>query len=246
MWASRSKWPKPPTPSTPIPTRSPLEPGSSSTRGRRGQGATNPPPPTPPPPLPAPHSNTLPRHPMPPMAERIGRAQRKLGMGKGTNKGRSQDRADRARQKQCRAQKEENERTKGKESVRLLEAPVRKKSCRCTPQRAQVSAGVGKPGMDSVHLDAPGQRHGQQPVSGTADPGVVKQDKSSWGSVDTTRTCSDPQRVRMSSGERPIGAAKGKQPNTEALCQPPPPPPSSSSNASEKSGCAIGSSISQW
>ena len=28
----------------------------------------------------------------------------------------------------------------------------------------------------------------------------------------------------MSSGERPIGAAKGKQPNTEALCQPPPTP----------------------
>ena len=27
----------------------------------------------------------------------------------------------------------------------------------------------------------------------------------------------------MSSGERPIGAAKGKQPNTEALCPPPPP-----------------------
>ena len=30
----------------------------------------------------------------------------------------------------------------------------------------------------------------------------------------------------MSSGERPIGAAKGKQPNTEALCHPPPPPES--------------------
>ena len=27
----------------------------------------------------------------------------------------------------------------------------------------------------------------------------------------------------MSGGERPVGAAKGKQPNTEALCQPPPP-----------------------
>ena len=27
----------------------------------------------------------------------------------------------------------------------------------------------------------------------------------------------------MSSGERPIGAAKGKQPNTEALCHPLPP-----------------------
>ena len=38
-----------------------------------------------------------------------------------------------------------------------------------------------------------------------------------------TKTRSDPQRVRMRSGERPIGATKGKQPNTEALCQPPPP-----------------------
>ena len=75
----------------------------------------------------------------------------------------------------------------------------------------------------SVHLDAPGQRHGQQPVSGTAGPGVVKQDKSSRGSVDTTKTCSDPQRVRMSSGERPKGAAKGKHRNTEALCQISPP-----------------------
>ena len=70
----------------------------------------------------------------------------------------------------------------------------------------------------------PGQRHGQQPVSGTADPGVVEQDKSSGGSVDTTKTRSDPQRVRMCSGERPIGAAKGKQPKTEALCQGPPRP----------------------
>ena len=45
---------------------------------------------------------------------------------------------------------------------------------------------------------------------------VVKQDKSSRGSVDTTKTRLDPQRVRMSGG-----AAKGKQPNTEALCQRP-------------------------
>ena len=53
-------------------------------------------------------------------------------------------------------------------------------------------------------------------------PGVVKQDKSSGGSVDTTKTRSGPQRVRMSSGERPMGAAKGKQSDTEALCLPPP------------------------
>ena len=76
----------------------------------------------------------------------------------------------------------------------------------------------------SVHLDAPGQRRGQQPVSGTADPGVVKQDKSSRGSVDTTKTRSGPQRVRRSSGKRPIGATKGKQSDTEALCQTPTPP----------------------
>ena len=63
---------------------------------------------------------------------------------------------------------------------------------------------------------------GNSPSPG--QPGVVKQDKSSKGSVDTTITRLDPQRVRMSSGERPIGAAKDKQSNTEALCQIPPPP----------------------
>ena len=65
---------------------------------------------------------------------------------------------------------------------------------------------------------------GNSPSLGQPTPGVVKQDKSSRGSVDTTKTRSGPQRVRMSSGERPIGAAKGKQIDTEALCQPPPPP----------------------
>ena len=49
-------------------------------------------------------------------------------------------------------------------------------------------------------------------------PGVVKQDKSSGGSIDTTKTRSGPQRVRMSGGERPTDAAKGKQTNTMALC----------------------------
>ena len=38
----------------------------------------------------------------------------------------------------------------------------------------------------------------------------------------TTKTRSGPQMVRMSSGERPMGAAKGKQSDTEALCQTPP------------------------
>ena len=59
------------------------------------------------------------------------------------------------------------------------------------------------------------------PSPGRPTPGVVKQDKSSGGSVDTTKTRSGPRRVRMSGGERPIGAAKGKQSDTEALYQPP-------------------------
>ena len=47
---------------------------------------------------------------------------------------------------------------------------------------------------------------------------------SSGVSVDTTKTRSDPQRVRVSGGDRPIGAAaKGTQLDTEALCQLTPP-----------------------
>ena len=48
---------------------------------------------------------------------------------------------------------------------------------------------------------------GNSPSPGQATPRVVKQDKSSRGSVDTTKTRSDPQRGRMSSGERPMGTA---------------------------------------
>ena len=39
----------------------------------------------------------------------------------------------------------------------------------------------------------------------------------------------------MSSGERPIGAAKGKQSDTEALCQPPPPRPRNAHTVGEPS-----------
>ena len=57
---------------------------------------------------------------------------------------------------------------------------------------------------------------------GQPTPGGVKQDKSSGGSVGTTKTRSDPQGFKMSRGERPIGAAKG----TVTLCHPPAPPES--------------------
>ena len=59
-------------------------------KGKEGTGCDEPTPTPPslPPPQPLPYSNTPPRHPMPPSAERIGRAQRKLGMGKGISRGR--------------------------------------------------------------------------------------------------------------------------------------------------------------
>ena len=90
---------------------------------------------------------------------------------------------------------------------------------------AQVG-GVGKPphGLGVCVWMPPVNGTGNGPSPGRPTPGVVKQDKSSRGSVDTTKTRSDPQRVRMSSGERPIGTAKGTQSDTEAFCQAPPPP----------------------
>ena len=106
---------------------------------------------------------------------------------------------------------------------KLLEATVRKiilqmhtpaRSSQCWSRQTQHGLGV----CIGMHLVT---GKGNSPVSGTDDPGVGKQDKSSGGSVDTTKTRLGPQRVRMSSGERPIGAAKAKQPNTGALCQTP-------------------------
>ena len=146
MWASRSKWPNPPTPSTPTPTRSPLEPGSPSSRGRRGQGHTNPP-------LlyPLPTATRTPATQCPPgQKEWRGRGRNWAG-GKGTNQGGQQDRADSTRRKRCRAQKENKERKNGKESLWLLEAPVRKiilqmhtpaRSSQCWSRQTQHGLGV--------------------------------------------------------------------------------------------------------
>ena len=73
--------------------------------------------------------------------------------------------------------------------------------------------GKGREGKAAI-ASSPSPPPPPGPSPGQPTPGVVKQDKSSRGSVDTTKTRSGPQRVRMSSGERPIGAAKGKQTNT--------------------------------
>ena len=60
-------------------------------------------------------------------------------------------------------------------------------SCRCTHcAHKSVLESANPAWTRSMHLDAPGQRHRQQPVS-------VKQDKSSRGSIDTTKRRSDPQ-----------------------------------------------------
>ena len=63
------------------------------------------------------------------------------------------------------AQKEEKERTKGKESLWLSDAPVRKIILQMhTPARTSQCGSRQTPAWTRrVHLDAPGQRHGQQP-----------------------------------------------------------------------------------
>ena len=111
-------------------------------------------------------------------------------------------------------------------SLWLSEAPVREIVLQMhTPARSSQCWSRQTPAWTrSVHLDAPVNGTGNSPSPGQPTPGVVKQDESSGGSVDTTKTRSGPQRVRMSSGERPIGAAKGKRSDTEALCQTPPLP----------------------
>ena len=133
---------------------------------------------------------------------------------------------DRAREKWCRVQKVE-ERTKGKESLWLSEAPVSKIILQMhTPARTSQCWSRQTPAwtLHGVCIWMPlVNGTGNRLSPGQPTPGVVQQDKSSGGSVDTTKTCSYPQRVRMSSGERPEGAAKGKQPNSMASCPTPPP-----------------------
>ena len=223
MWASRSKWSKPPTPSTPTPTRSLLERGSPSSRGRRGQGETNPLPlPLPRPlPYPLPTATRTPATQCPPgQKEWRGRGRNWVG-GKGQTK--EGNRIGQTALAENGAERRRRRR-KGKTFIVVVRSPCQENyPADAHPSALKSVLESANPAWTwSVHLDAPGQRHGQQPVSRTADPGVVKQDKSSRGSVDTTKTRSGPQRVRMSSGERPIGAAKGKQSDTEAVCQPPP------------------------
>ena len=173
------------------------------------------------PPPPTPRRNTRPPHPTAyPRSGTTGRTQKNQGKGEHQMK---KGRPDRTRRKRCRAQQKGNKQP-GDESLWVLQAPV----SGCTHRRAHTGAhrsipeSAGSAWTRSVHLDAPGQWHGQRPISGIADPRVVTQDKSSRGSVDTTRPSSNPQRVGLFSGERPVGAAKGKQTTTMASCQPPP------------------------
>ena len=151
-----------------------------------------------------------------------GRAQRKLGKGKGEHKG-----SYRAGQTALTENGAEGGkgRDKRERNIVVVRSPCQENdpADAHTSTLKSVPESANPAWTRSVHLHAPGQRHGQQPVSGTPGPGVVKQDKSSRGSADTTKIRLDPQRVGMCSGERPMGAAKGKQTNTMASCHTPPP-----------------------
>ena len=97
----------------------------------------------------------------------------------------------------------EQGRDEREESLWLLEAPVRKtilqmhtpaRTSQCWSRQTQQGLGV----CIWMHLL---NGTGNSPSPGRPTPGVVKQDKSSGGSVDTTKTRSNPQRVTMSSGQ---------------------------------------------
>ena len=136
MLASRSKWPKFPTPRTPTPTWSSLD---LPPQGEgRGLGSTLSPPPSPSPSPSPTHPQARqtappPPHSDPPVGENREGPEEPWERGAPEEQGRP----DRARRKRCRAQQKGNS-APGKESLWLLEAPVRK----VIPQ---VGAGVGKP-----------------------------------------------------------------------------------------------------
>ena len=228
MWASRSKCPKPPTPSTPAPLRNPLSrdlppPGEG---GDRVQPATTLTARTLslPLPNPIPTATCSPAAPYPQDRTDMGSPE-ETGQGDGETQrevtGQGRLRSPKLVQS---AEGGKGKERKGKESLWLLEAPVRRiilqmhtraRTSQCWSRQTQRRFGVC---IWMHRVNGTGNRP-------SPTPGVVKQNKSSRGSVDTTKTRSDPQRVRMCKGKRPIGTAKGKQTNTMTSCQPPPPPP---------------------
>ena len=151
MWASRSKWPKPRTPRASTLTRSPLELGSPSSRGRRGLGATHPLPLLLPRPLlyPLPTATRSPATQCPPGQKEWRGWRRNWAGGKGRTKG--GDRTGQIALAENGAERRRRRRkgNKGRNHCGCKKPLSGKLSCRCTPQRAQVSAGVGKPSMDS-------------------------------------------------------------------------------------------------
>ena len=136
------------------------------------------------------------------------------------------------RPRQCRPLAHQRERGRGlarppPPPTLLLAAPVREMILRSTHTGAHRSVlESANPRMDSECASGCtwSTARAAAPSPGRPTPGVVKQDKSSGGSIDTTKTRSGPQRVGVCKGERPIGAAAGKQSDAEALCQPPPYP----------------------
>ena len=93
------------------------------------------------------------------------------------------------------------------------------------PARAQVSAGVGKPPHGLVvcirmHLV---NGTGNSPSPGRPTPGVVKQDKSCGGSVDTTKTRLGPPEGQNEQWREANGRRQRQTIRYRGLVPPPPP-----------------------
>ena len=111
----------------------------------------------------------------------------------------------------------------GAASCRQRNQPWRHANPRCTHQRAHGGAGVGKRGMDSeCGSGCPWSTAQVTAHLWDSRPRSSQTVQVIQGSVATTKTHSDPQRVRVCKGERPIGAAKAKQTDTMASCPTPP------------------------
>ena len=99
-----------------------------------------------------------------------------------------------------------------------LEAPLREILQMHTPAHKSVLASANPRTDSACASGCPwSTARATAPSPGRPTPGVVKQDKSSEGSVDTTKTRSGPQRVRMSSGET-CGAGPRPAPEVHVPC----------------------------
>ena len=169
MWASRSKWPNHPHQADRHQQGAPLShnlPPQGEAGGRVRQTHFRSP-------SPAPSStSSLQQHapppPYAPQGRKNGEGGEETGQGgKGRTKG--GNRTGQTALAENSAERRRRRRKGKRERIIVVEAPVRPADAHPSEHKSVLES-ANPTWTRSAHLDAPGQRHGQQPVSGTADP----------------------------------------------------------------------------